>query len=360
MHDFYNLNDRTSEVDEYKPLESYTLKQMVAMPDPDYLIQDVMIERGVYFLVAPPGVGKSWLEQHIALAVAMGRPLHGHTTKKGTVVRLLSERFGLAPKRLKEWLACHREHAALFDAADVHHFPKPIELHEPHSVEQFIRDLEWKGITPSLITVDTFAQNMVGKDDNSAMAMGLVMRGVGTLRDRLKCTILLIHHTGKDGSSERGSNAPRGYADGLWMLRKNGASTDVVLRCVKENWGPGFERMKFKLVTDGRTATLEEVLTGTDSQAPLAIAADAAPDGTASTANCFAADEALALSIVRSNDGKMQRKNLADELAKPGPNRVCRSKAYQVIDRMIAGGRLDGSGRIVLIAPATDEPASTG
>jgi hypothetical protein len=360
MHDYYNLNDRTSAVDEYKPLQSYTLKQMIAMPDPDYLIRDIMIERGVYLLVAPPGVGKSWMEQHIALAVAMGRPLHGHTTKKGTVVRLLSERFGLAPKRLREWLASHQAYVEAFDAADVHHFGEPIELHEPHSVERFIRDLEWKGITPSLLTVDTLAQNMAGRDDNSAMAMGLVMKGVGMLRDRLGCAVLLVHHTGKDGSSERGSNAPRGYADGLWMLRKDRASTDLVLRCVKENWGPGFERMKFKLVTDGKMATLEEVLTGSIPPASLAGAADTAADGTASTANCLPADEALALAIVRSNAGKMQRKNLADAMAKPGPNSVCRSKAYQVIDRMIAGGRLDGQGRMVLVTPATDEPASTG
>ena len=51
------------------------------------------------------------------------------------------------------------------------------------------------------------ARVAVGKDENSARDMGEIVAAAEALRRSFDASILLIHHTRKDGGSERGSSA---------------------------------------------------------------------------------------------------------------------------------------------------------
>ena len=52
---------------------------------------------------------------------------------------------------------------------------------------------------PALIIVDTLARCMVGGDENSAKDMGLFIAHADALRKETGATVLIIHHTGKNG-----------------------------------------------------------------------------------------------------------------------------------------------------------------
>ena len=70
MYSPTSFNDRSYSVAGGEPLESLNLQQMYDLKEPEYLIAGLMIDGGVYSVVAPPGIGKSWVEQRIALTVA--------------------------------------------------------------------------------------------------------------------------------------------------------------------------------------------------------------------------------------------------------------------------------------------------
>lgn len=356
-----SYNDRSYSVAGGEPLESLNLQQMYDLKEPEYLIDGLMIDGGVYSVVASPGIGKSWIEQKVALAVAMGRPFHGRTAKRGTVVRLVSERFALAAKRLRDWRSRYPQQAAEIDPNQVFHFPEPIELHNPHSVERLIRDLEEKGINPSLISVDTLHMNCLGTDENSASQMGLVLAGISRLRKRFNCTILLVHHTGKDGKSERGSNSFRGYLDGLWQLSKRDGL--LVLRCVKENWGPGFTPMHFQFVSEEGRVTLEDVVAtkAPDKNTNTDAAARETSDRARRIGNGTSGKETrdvLALAAVSGAGGRTTRKAVAEALQVPGEHQVAEVTAYRHITTMLRAGTLAADGPEVFVPLATPLPAA--
>lgn len=361
MVDVYLFNDRTHTLARQEPLRSLTFSQMCDLAEPEYLIKEMMVAGGLYSVVAPPGVGKSWLEQKIALAVATGRPFQGRATKRGTVVRLVSERLALEAQRLRDWRARHPQEAALISADGMHHYPKPIALHDVHSVEQLIADLEAKGIRPTLISIDTLSLNILGVDENSAMAMGPVIAGLRRLQEHFECTILIVHHTGKDGRSERGSNSLRGVLDGLWMLWKDKKSGRLALECEKENWGPGFESMLFKLETSDGHVTLEDVV-AVQTPDECAEAGTAAMESSGArrrhskAAGSEASRHLTALSVVNGAGGRTTRKAVADALQAAGEHQVVEGTAYKQIRAMLRAGILAADGSDVLVPTVTRLP----
>ena len=66
------------------------------------------------------------------------------------------------------------------------------------------------GNKPSLIVIDTLARNFGHGNENDAQAMNLFIRHVDIVRHILKCTVLIIHHTGHATTERgRGSSALR-------------------------------------------------------------------------------------------------------------------------------------------------------
>jgi hypothetical protein len=86
---------------------------------------------------------------------------------------------------------------------------------------------------------------MTGGDENSARDMGIFIAGCKRLRKETGATILIIHHTGKDGQLERGSSALRGAADTMIALRNE--SGVIHLTCEKQKDGPPFEQILLQL-----------------------------------------------------------------------------------------------------------------
>jgi len=87
---------------------------------------------------------------------------------------------------------------------------------------------------------------MTGGDENSARDMGLVIANADRVRKATGAAVLLIHHTGKSGDSERGSSALRGACD--TMLKVVGDRDKLVLRCEKQKDAPHFSDIPIRFL----------------------------------------------------------------------------------------------------------------
>jgi RecA-family ATPase len=70
--------------------------------------------------------------------------------------------------------------------------------------------------------IDTLARVMAGGDENSTKEMSAFVRNCDLIREATGCTVLLVHHTGKDKTKgSRGSNALLGAVDTELMVEAN-------------------------------------------------------------------------------------------------------------------------------------------
>jgi hypothetical protein len=64
-----------------------------------------------------------------------------------------------------------------------------------------------------MIVVDTQARVTVGMEENSAKEMGVFVKAISRLKEATKACVMVVHHTGKEGGSARGSSALFGAMD---------------------------------------------------------------------------------------------------------------------------------------------------
>lgn len=107
---------------------------------------------------------------------------------------------------------------------------REINLLDPASVTELVGEIKKLIPAVSLVVFDTYARCMEG-DENTTKDAGAVVRNCAKLQRDLKATVLLIHHTGKNGNSERGSTALRGAAD--VMIEVGLDNRDVKISCSK-------------------------------------------------------------------------------------------------------------------------------
>ena len=94
--------------------------------------------------------------------------------------------------------------------------------------------LKASGLPFSLIVIATVARALGGLDENSAKDAGLLLAAAERLRDTFDCSVLLIHHTGKDENrGARGSSALLAGVDAAFEVRAEAEVLVVTLRCEK-------------------------------------------------------------------------------------------------------------------------------
>lgn len=97
---------------------------------------------------------------------------------------------------------------------------------------ELLRSIDSLPEKPGIIVLDTLARCMVGGDENSAREMGMLVDNAEKLRRATGATILIIHHTGKNGDGARGSTALPGAVDTIIKVER---SNDIAtVSCEKQ------------------------------------------------------------------------------------------------------------------------------
>lgn len=240
------LPDQRDAAVQFQPIR---LPELLARPPKPWLIESLIGARDLGMIYGPPGSGKTFvvidlvfaacLGQQFALQFAINRPL--------TLAYCAGEGISGLPSRFTAAAAFY----GVSDLPNFTFFEVVPQLFSPridssqHTILQFVsewqaRQEEDKAQGLDLLIIDTLHSATVNADENSAKDMGLVLQLAKVAIQELRCAVLLVHHSNKAGTGERGSSALRGAMD--FMLEVKPMVGKFVMTCEKlkdgERWPP--------------------------------------------------------------------------------------------------------------------------
>ena len=186
-----------------------------------WLVDSYIEEDALTVMYGPPGKGKSFVALDLSCCIASGLPFHGHEVRAGVAIYVAGEGHNGIARRLHAW-AQHNQ-TTVPELMFISEAPTDLSsasnaVHVAEAVQQIA---DSTGEAPVLIVIDTMARNF-GGDENSATDVGQFIRNVDALRRHWKATVLIVHHSGKDGDrGARGSSALKGAADAEYEVSRS-------------------------------------------------------------------------------------------------------------------------------------------
>lgn len=238
-----------------------SLADLLAMPPKEWLIDQVIGAQDMVMVYGPPGSGKTFLVIDLVLAACQGSQwaMRFDVTRPLSVAYCAGEGVSGLPAR---FAAAAEFRGIAHDSLPNFFFYKMVPQFYYKSgkdsptpaayIHRFITDWEAQENGPlDLLVVDTLHAASVGAEENSASDMGLVLQAMRYASNELGCAVLLVHHTNKAGSAERGSSALRGAMDAMISVKKvseESTSTLAAIQCEKLKDGEGWKDQTFDLV----------------------------------------------------------------------------------------------------------------
>lgn len=222
----------------------------VSLAPPAYVIDGILVENSVAALVAPSYTGKSYIAVDMACSVSAGHPYHGRTISKGGVFCVIGESRSGWRRRVASW--CKDKGIEPSRGTMPLHFSRyGLNFRDPATLEAIKAELraccDIKCCDIKLIIIDTLARSFGGGNENAAQDMGQFIQACDDIMHEFGATVLIVHHTGKDGSAgARGSSAFYAALDTSMEVKK--VHNDIQLVCNKQKEGPEFDPLQFCFV----------------------------------------------------------------------------------------------------------------
>ena len=192
------------------PLRFLSYDDMVNLPDPEWLIEGLIMEETSALLFGKSNAFKSFLAIDIACSVATGHyngDWHGHKIVDGWPVLYVATEgaLGVAKQRIPGWMDAHGIPAHMRDGIAL--YPEEIALDDTNAVNALIRsaaiwtDKDGTGnwADPAyafkLIVIDIFGASMMGPETSDETARAWV-RNINRIMRTIKCAVLTVAHTG--------------------------------------------------------------------------------------------------------------------------------------------------------------------
>ena len=256
-----NVHQETDKT--YKPfkIESW---QSVKDEPVNWLIEGVIPEKSFVALYGPPASFKSFIAMDIAECIASGRDWLGKKINgTGPVLYIAGEGHGGIGARI----AAIKQHHNTPDEAQVYVVRSQINLRS--SVEDFtalivaIDELvQLIGVQLRMIVIDTLARAFGGGNENSSDDMGAFIQATGKIQNRYKCSLMLLHHAGKDTTKGlRGHSSLLGAVDTQMEIIRFPQTREGLILMSKQKDGEdgqnyGFEAIEVELpLREGEMST---------------------------------------------------------------------------------------------------------
>ena len=234
-------NNQTSVAAEKKGLVLMSVSELLQLPPPEYLIENILPDKGVAIMAGKSGDMKSFLAISFAMAVATKSNVADLEVKPGNALYMMNEGqagFGL---RCEAWLK-HHNHQSPDTFKAITMTPN---LMRSESVEPFVEVIKREGFAPDFIVLDTFSKAIVGGDDSQTKDVSLALQTAYELAEEFNALVLIIDHVGKDAKrGVRGSYAKYGNVDAVIMVTKQGSIVTAVTKKQKE--GEDYLRFCFR------------------------------------------------------------------------------------------------------------------
>ena len=224
-----------------------SMAELEDLPDPAWLVRDLIGLETLVVLFGTPGAGKSFVALDIALSVASGRPWQDHEVQQGSVLYVVAEGGRGIKKRVQAW---QQEYVS--GSSPAFFLREAPSLHIPKDLEDLTASIGDQRF--ALIVADTVARTFTGGDENSSQDMGRWVDAATALQQQTGASLLAIHHEGKNASQgPRGSTALTAAADTVLRLQTD-THKRLTLSCMKQKDDDPFTTMSLRLepvVLDG-------------------------------------------------------------------------------------------------------------
>jgi len=198
-----------------QPFSTLTVRQALSRPKSKFLVQDYIAENSINFIVGPPGSGKSFFALDLALELI--RPTLGLMAEEWPILKPCNVLYmtdeGIAEiasddGRLISLLA----HKGLYNKPTdtLHHTTDNlmivedmlnlfIDINDNLNQNQRYLDFlaQFLAFRPDVIFVDTYANSVIGADENDNKAANIIGENMRILKGIMNCALILNHHTAK-------------------------------------------------------------------------------------------------------------------------------------------------------------------
>jgi putative DNA primase/helicase len=231
----------------------FTFDDLMNEPDKEELIEGVIARGQLGMVFGGAGEGKTIVVNDLGIAAVLGetwagcfnipRPLNvAYCAGEGTTG--LKARFAAAAGG-RGVTGSHLGGLMVFQ-----NVPQ-LFLPDYQSAYQFVNEFKRLGRPLDLLIIDTLHTAIVNADENSSKDAGTILAACRYLIQELNCALLLVHHTNKAKSGERGSSAYRGAMDIMLEVSQEGDRR--ILHCSKNKDGERFQSQAFGLMKWGES-----------------------------------------------------------------------------------------------------------
>jgi hypothetical protein len=241
-----------------KGFRFYDDAEILTLPDPEWLIECIVPANALVILYGPYESFKTFVALGWSFSLATARSWGPHDVEPGPVAYVYGEGHSGIKQRVRAWKQKNGFPEPERAGHGVHILPMPVQLLEPVQVDALVKAiLEQLPTNPRLVVFDTLARCMAGGDENYAKDMGLVVQAADEIRAATGATVLIIHHSGYDGTHPRGSTALMGAADTVLKLRRRSKSgNSASLSCDKQKDAAPFDPIQLEMVEAGDSLTV--------------------------------------------------------------------------------------------------------
>lgn len=227
------------------------LRQESQINPVNYVIQSLIPERSVGFLVGESGAKKTFAALQMALCVATGIDFCGLPVRQGSVLYFAPEDANGVRERYAGWKYNRNKNK---DLPNFFILGQQVPLHNAEKLQRFAGKVlaspffSVDANKPALVVIDTYSANSAGQkvgqtpvkdkdgritdwkdgkdfDENDNNVAAFLMANAAKLAEMLDCGVMIIHHTGKD--TERGGR-------GASTLKANAGFEIMVKKCAKD------------------------------------------------------------------------------------------------------------------------------
>lgn len=232
--------------------EVLSVDDIFNLPDPVFLIQDLIIEGATAFIYGAPGCGKTFIAMDMAFSLGSDEVTHWFGKKinrHGPIVYISSEGTTDMKFRMMAW---EKEKKVQINRKRFHYIRQPVNFMDPAHIVKLIQtikiEIEAKyGEKPVMIIIDTVSRVLPGADENLQKDMTLYVQANDALRLAFECSAAGAHHTSKAGGrSMRGSTVFEGSANcAIYVEREKpsmfGVMVMMKIKEARDGWELPFE-----------------------------------------------------------------------------------------------------------------------
>jgi AAA domain len=218
---------------------------MEPLPPPEWEIEPLFNQGDRVMFYGPPEARKSWFLMSMGTCLAAGVPWLGKFgIKEPRKVLYIDKEMGA---RRVRWRYERLIRGAGLDSRDIlfQVWAKPPFMVDDEGVSRLLKLFEEQQWQPDVIIIDSFRRVLVG-DENSSNDVNNFWNDIALLTEA-GITLLLIHHTNRDGTW-RGSNDILAGLDTFYEIKKNKEEGCSIISTEKNRDGESLAPFGVKLI----------------------------------------------------------------------------------------------------------------